>query len=285
MSDDFNNIQNVDIRYGRYLSASEFQQGSPACVIGNEIAELLFVNPERAVGKPITTKGKTLQVVGVIKKQGNQMLGGWQLDKAVITPYRFGRTIMDERNMNSQPLILVQGLDNVTNIVLKDDLKGAMRAINKLSPTEEDNFALNDVNEWSKAFEQAFSGINIGGMVIGGISLIVGLFGVANIMFVSVRERTSQIGLKKAIGAKSRIILVEFLLEATFLCLIGGIIGLLLVFGLTKIISSNSNFPIYISTKNLISAISICFVVGILAGIIPAMLAARLNPVVAIRSK
>jgi len=283
MSDDFNNIQNVDIRYGRYLSSSEFQQGSAACVIGNEIAELLFINPERALGRSISTKGKTLQVVGVIKKQGNQMLGGWQLDKSVITPYRFGRTIMDERN--SQPLILVQGLDNVTNIVLKDDLKGAMRAINKLSPTQEDNFSLNDVNEWSKAFEQAFSGINIGGMIIGGISLIVGLFGVANIMFVSVRERTSQIGLKKAIGAKSRIILVEFLLEATFLCLIGGIIGLLLVFGLTTIISSQSNFPIYISTKNLISAISICFIVGVLAGIIPAFIAARMNPVVAIRSK
>jgi len=283
MSEDFSNIQSVDIRYGRYLSSAEFQQGTPACVIGNEIAELLFINPERAVGRSISTKGKTLQVVGVIKKQGNQMLGGWQLDKAVITPYRFGRTIMDERN--AQPLILVQGLDNVTNIVLKDDLKGAIRAINKLSPTQEDNFSLNDVNEWSKAFEQAFSGINIGGMIIGGISLIVGLFGVANIMFVSVRERTSQIGLKKAIGAKSRIILVEFLLEATFLCLIGGAIGLLLVFALTSIISSESNFPIYISTKNLVSAISICFVVGILAGIIPAMMAARMNPVVAIRSK
>jgi putative ABC transport system permease protein len=285
MSDDFNNIQSVDIRYGRYLSSAEFQQGSSACVIGNEIAELLFINPERAIGKSISVKGKKVQIVGVIKKQGNQMLGGWQLDKAVITPYRFGRTIMDERNMNSQPLILVQGLDNVTNVVLKDDLKGAMRAINKLSPTQDDNFSLNDVNEWSKAFEQAFSGINIGGMIIGGISLIVGLFGVANIMFVSVKERTSQIGLKKAIGAKSRIILVEFLLESAFLCLIGGFIGLALVFGLTKLLTSAFNFPIYISTANLVWAVSICFVVGVLAGIIPAVIAARMNPVVAIRSK
>jgi len=282
-SDDFNNIQPVDIRYGRYLSLAEFQQGTNAAVVGNEVAEQLFLSAERAVGKIVTARGKKLIIVGVIKKQGNQMLGGWQLDQAVVMPYRFGRTLMDERN--AQPLILVQGLDNITNEVLKDDLKGAMRAINKLSPTQEDNFTLNDVNEWSKAFEQAFSGINMGGMVIGGISLIVGLFGVANIMFVSVKERTGQIGLKKAIGAKSRIILTEFLLEAAFLCLIGGLIGLALVFGLTKILSGAFNFPIYISTTNLIWAIGICFVVGVLAGIIPAVIASRMNPVVAIRSK
>jgi putative ABC transport system permease protein len=282
-TDDFNNIQSVDIHYGRYISPAEFQQGSNSVVIGNEIAEQLFINPERAVGKMVTAKGKKMIVVGVIKKQGNQMIGGWQLDKAVVTPYRFARTVMDERY--SDPLILVQGLENVTSIVLKDDLKGAMRAINKLSPTQEDNFSLNDVNEWSKAFEQAFSGINMGGMIIGGISLIVGLFGVANIMFVSVKERTSQIGLKKAIGAKSRIILTEFLLEAAFLCLIGGLIGLLLVFGLTKILTSAFNFPVYVSTANLVWAIGICFFVGVLAGIIPAVIASRMNPVVAIRSK
>jgi putative ABC transport system permease protein len=282
-SDDFSNIQPVEIMYGRYLSPSEFQQGTNAGVIGNEVAEQLFVRPERAIGKLVTTKGKKLIIVGVIKKQGNQMLGGWQLDDAVIMPYRFARTIMDERN--AEPLILVQGLDNLKIDVLKDDLKGAMRAINKLSPAQEDNFSLNDVNEWSKAFEAAFSGINMGGMLIGGISLIVGLFGVANIMFVSVKERTSQIGLKKAIGAKSHIILIEFLLEAAFLCLIGGFIGLALVLGLTKILSGAFNFPVYISTSNLVTAISICFVVGVLAGIIPAIIAARLNPVVAIRSK
>jgi len=282
-TDDFSNIQPVEIMYGRYMSPSEFQQGTNAAVIGNEVAEQLFVRPERAVGRMITTKGKKIIIVGVIKKQGNQMLGGWQLDDAVVMPYRYARTIMDERN--AEPLILVQGLDNLPIAVLKDDLKGAMRAINKLSPAQEDNFSLNDVNEWSKAFEAAFSGINMGGMLIGGISLIVGLFGVANIMFVSVKERTSQIGLKKAIGAKSHIILIEFLLEAAFLCLIGGFIGLALVLGLTKILSGAFNFPIYISTSNLVTAISICFVVGVLAGIIPAIIAARLNPVVAIRSK
>jgi len=282
-SEDFSNIQPVEIMYGRYMSPSEFQQGTNAAVVGNEVAVQLFVRPERALGKMITSKGKKIVIVGVIKKQGNQMLGGWQLDDAVVMPYRYARTIMDERK--AEPLILVQGLDNLQIAVLKDDLKGAMRAINKLSPAQEDNFSLNDVNEWSKAFESAFSGINMGGMLIGGISLIVGLFGVANIMFVSVKERTSQIGLKKAIGAKSHMILIEFLLEAAFLCLIGGFIGLALVLGLTKILSGAFNFPVYISTSNLVTAISICFVVGVLAGIIPAIIAARLNPVVAIRSK
>ena len=283
LSDYFNEIQAVDIRYGRYLSGSEFQQGTNAFVIGNEVAEQLFINAERAIGKMITTRGKKGIVVGVIKKQGNQMLGGWQFDKCVIMPYRFARTIMDERY--ADPLILVQGNDNITSVALKDDLKGSMRAINKLSPTQEDNFSLNDVSDWSKAFEAAFSGVNMGGAIIGGISLIVGLFGVANIMFVSVKERTGQIGLKKAIGAKSRIILTEFLLEAAFLCIIGGLIGLILVFGLTKLLSSSFSFPVYISTSNLIWAVGICFVVGILAGIIPASMAAKMNPVVAIRSK
>ena len=283
MSNDFDKIQTVDIRFGRYLSGSEFQQGTNSMVIGNEVAEQLFITAERAVGRPIITRGKKGIVVGVIKKQGNSMIGGWQFDKCIIMPYQFARTVMDERYAG--PLVLVQGKDNFTSIALKDDLKGSMRAIMKLSPTQEDNFSLNDVNDWSNAFSQAFSGVNLGGAIIGGISLIVGLFGVANIMFVSVKERTNQIGLKKAIGAKSRIILTEFLLEAAFLCLIGGLIGLLLVFILTKVLSGLFNFPVFISTANMIWAIGICFVVGILAGIIPASQAARMNPVVAIRSK
>jgi putative ABC transport system permease protein len=235
------------------------------------------------VGKLLTLRGKKGIIVGVIKKQGRQMLGGWQFDQSVVMPYKFARTLMDERRAN--PLILVQGKDNTTSVALADDLKGAMRAIHKLSPTQEDDFSLNDVNEWSKAFSQAFAGVNMGGAIIGGISLIVGLFGVANIMFVSVKERTSQIGLKKAIGAKKRIILSEFLIEAAFLCLIGGFIGLLLVFLLTQILSGVLNFPFFLSTRNMIAAVIICFVVGVLAGIIPASMAARMDPVAAIRSK
>lgn len=282
-SDEFDDIQPIEIRYGRYFSASEFERGSNAGLIGNEVAEQLFVNPERAVGKQIIAKGKKITVIGVIKKQGNQMLGGWQFDQSLVMPYKFARNIMNERN--ASPLIMVQGKENIPSTALKEDLRGSMRAIHKLKPTQEDDFSLNDVNDWSTAFSEAFSGINLGGAIIGGISLIVGLFGVANIMFVTVKERTSQIGLKKALGAKSRIILTEFLLEAAFLCLVGGAIGLLLVFGLTKILTNVFNFPIYLSTSNMIVAVVICFVIGILAGIIPASQASRMDPVVAIRSK
>ena len=282
-SEDFQNIQPVDISYGRFITESEFDHGSPVAIIGNEVAEKLFPAPEVAIGKMIQVRGKKLQVIGVIKKQGKSMIGGWQFDQSVIMPYKFARNIMWSRN--SSPVILVQGKDNLQSIALKDDLRGAMRAIHRLSPKEDDNFALNDINDFSEAVSNIFVPLNIGGWIIAGISLIVGMFGVANIMFVTVRERTNQIGLKKAIGAKKRVILAEFLLESAFLCIVGGLMGLLLVFILTKILTGVFHFPVFISTSNLVLAFSISFIVGVLAGIIPASQAAGLDPVVAIRSK
>jgi putative ABC transport system permease protein len=138
---------------------------------------------------------------------------------------------------------------------------------------------------FSEQTKAVFGSISLGGWAIAGLSLIVGAFGVANIMFVTVRERTSQIGLKKAIGAKKSTILTEFLLESAFLCLLGGFIGLLLVYILTKVLSALMPFPIVISFNILSLAISICLIVGLAAGIIPAAIAARMNPVVAIRMK
>jgi putative ABC transport system permease protein len=282
-SEDFQNIYTVDIVSGRYITESEFDHGSPVIVIGNEVAEKLFVSPEVAIGKLLQVRGKKLEVIGIIKKQGKSMIGGWQFDQSVIMPYKFARNIMWAQN--SSPLILVQAKDNLQIVALKDDLKGTMRAIHKLSPTQDDDFALNDINEFSDAVSAAFVPLNIGGWIIAGISLLVGMFGVANIMFVTVRERTGQIGLKKAVGAKNRVILTEFLLESAFLCIIGGLMGLILVFVLTKILSGALNFPVFISSSNLVTAISICIIVGVLAGIIPASQAARMDPVVAIRSK
>ena len=210
------------------------------------------------------------------------MIGGWNFDQSVVIPYKFARTLMNEQR--AQPIIMVQGQDNLTSKALKDDLTGTMRAIHKLSPTKEDDFALNDINDISESVSSAFVSLNIGGWAIAALSLIVGMFGVANIMFVSVRERTSQIGLKKAIGAKSHVILTEFLLESAFLCIIGGLIGLTLVFILTQVLSNVLDFPVFISTNNMMLAILICIAVGILAGFIPARQAARMDPVVAIRS-
>lgn len=281
-SEEYKDIQPLDIAYGRFMTDAEFDRGSPVIVIGNEVAEKLFGSPERAIGKYVFAKNKRMQVVGVIKKQGKSIIGGWDYDVSIILCYKFARNVMDERR--SDPVIMVQGKENLSSKALKDDLGGTMRAIHKLSPTQEDDFALNDINDFSDAISQAFVSINIGGWAIATLSLIVGMFGVANIMFVTVRERTGQIGLKKAIGAKSRIILTEFLLESAFLCIIGGLIGLTLVFVLTKILSGVFNFPIFISSNNMFLAIGICIFVGILAGFIPARQAANMDPVVAIRS-
>ena len=280
---EFPNIQPVEIQYGRMMTDSEFEQGSNAVALGNDIAVQLFGSEERALGKTITVRGKKGIVAGVIKKQGAQMLGGWQFDKCVLLTYKFARTIFDERY--ADPLLIAKGVDAINSKVLKDDLAGTMRSIRKLSPMQEENFSLNDINDFSDAMGEAFVSINIGGWAIAALSLIVGMFGIANIMFVTVRERTGQIGLKKAIGAKSSIILTEFLLESAFLCIIGGLIGLILVFILTKIVTIVFHFPIFISTSNMLLSIGICIVVGVLAGIIPASQAAGMNPVVAIRSK
>ena len=282
ITQDFNSIQPVEINYGRYITEAEFDKGSNAVVIGNEIAEKLFGEPERSLGKEIIVKGRNCRVAGVIKKQGAQLIGGWQFDQCVLLSYHFAKTILDEKR--SDPLIMVKGRDNINSNLLKDELMGAMRAVRKLRPAEDANFSLNDINDFSDALSQAFVSINIGGAIIGGFSLIVGLFGVANIMFVTVKERTSQIGLKKALGAKSSVILMEFLLEAAFLCIIGGLIGLLMVFIGATIVTRVFNFPIHISGSILVLALGISLIVGLLAGIIPAYRAAGLDPVVAIRS-
>jgi putative ABC transport system permease protein len=283
VSEEFNQIQPFDIAFGRYPNESEFDHGSAVIVAGHEVAEKLFGVAEYAVEKEIVTRGKKARIIGVIKKQGKQMIGGWDFDQSVIIPYRFARTMMNERR--ADPLIMVQGKDNLSSKALKDELTGIMRAIHKLSPTKEDDFALNDINDLSESISSAFVSLNIGGWAIAALSLIVGMFGVANIMFVSVRERTGQIGLKKAIGAKNHVILTEFLLESAFLCIIGGLIGLTLVFLLTQILTNALDFPVFISTYYMVLAIVICIIVGILAGFIPAYKASRLDPVVAIRSK
>jgi len=283
VSEDFDDIQPIPAAYGRYMSDAEFDRGVNVIAIGNDIAEKLFGSPELAVDKEVTIRGRKARVIGVIKKQGKQMIGGWDFDQSIVIPYKFARNIINE--LRADPLIMVQGQDYLTSKALKDDLSGAMRGIRKLSPTQEDNFALNDINDLTESVSRAFASLNIGGWAIAALSLIVGMFGVANIMFVTVRERTGQIGLKKAIGAKNRVILTEFLLESAFLCVIGGMIGLLLVFILTQILSRALSFPVYISTNNMVMAVGICVFVGVLAGFIPARQASRMDPVVAIRSK
>ena len=284
VSEDYNKIQTIDIAAGRYFEQSDFDHGAPGIVMGYSIAEKLFDKPEKCVGMQVKLQGgREATIIGMIRKQGQSLVGGWDYDNCVMLVYNYLKSYVRDENAN--PIFMVEAGKGLSKTALKDELEGAMRSIRKLSPTEEDNFALNDIDVLSKFLEPIFRGMNIGGWAIAALSLLVGMFGVANIMFVTVRERTSQIGLKKAIGAKRGIILSEFLLESAFLCIIGGIIGLLAVYLLTLIVSTSMGFAITIPANIILLAICICIFTGILAGIIPALIAARMDPVVAIRTK
>ena len=273
-------IQPITFETGRYISAAEFNSGSPVGLMGFDNAEKLYGSAERALGKEFEIKGKRVTIVGVIKKEGKNFVG-WDYDNCVMLPYKFCRQLVDEENSN--PVIIAKGKDKVSSEALISELQGIMRQIRRLPPMQEDNFSLNSVEAFSKAISQLFGTVNIVGAVIGVISLIVGMFGIANIMFVTVKERTSVIGLKKAIGAKKSSILFEFLLEAAILCLMGGAFGLLFVYILSVILTAN-DFPVYISIPLLTGTVIICLVVGMAAGIFPASRAAKMDPVVAIRT-
>ena len=283
ITNDFNKIQAFNIAYGRYFKDTDFERGVPFGVIGYEVAAELFGKPEKALGKTVSYRGRRLAVIGIIEKQGSSMLGGFDYDKSCIVTYNYFASIFNPDN--SSPYIMVQAKPGITSRALQDELNGVMRQLRKLSPTQEDNFTCNDVAQFKDQIESVFGSINSGGWAIAGLSLIVGAFGVANIMFVTVRERTSQIGLKKAIGARSSTILYEFLLESAFLCIIGGLVGLFLVWILALALSAVLPFAITIAPSIIVLALSICIILGVIAGIIPASIAAKMNPVDAIRTK
>ena len=283
ITNDFNKIQVFNIGYGRYFKDTDFERGVPLGVIGYEVASELFGKPEKALGKIVSYRGRRLAVIGIIEKQGSSMIGGFDYDKSCIVTYNYFASVFNPDN--SSPYIMVQAKPGIPSKALQDELNGVMRQLRKLSPTQEDNFTCNDVAQFKDQIESVFGSINSGGWAIAGLSLIVGAFGVANIMFVTVRERTSQIGLKKAIGARSSTILYEFLLESAFLCIIGGLVGLFLVWILALSLSAVLPFAITIAPSIIFLALSICIILGVIAGIIPASIASKMNPVDAIRSK
>lgn len=283
ISDEFDQVQPITIGIGRYFRNEEFASGANYIVMGYTIAEQLFGKAQNAVGKIVKLKdSKDALIIGIIEKQGQSIFNAWDYDHTILLPYGFAKQMVREEY--SSPIIMVKGSDVMPIDELKEELRGAMRSIRKLSPTQEDNFSLNDIGNATKFFETLTGWMDKGGWAIAGLSLIVGMFGVANIMFVTVRERTSQIGLKKAIGAKKNMILTEFLFESAFLCIIGGLIGLIGVFIITLIASALFPFKVFIPADIIILAIGICIIVGVLAGIIPAVSASRLDPVVAIRT-
>jgi len=283
VSQEFFDIQTVDLFMGRSLQQRDFDQASNSILMGNTVATELFGKPENALDKQVKLKGGNIGVVvGIVKKQGKSIMEMWQFDDGILLPNRSLTRMIPEKSAN--PKIIVQGRPDVPMKMLLDELEGAMRSLRKLKPSQENNFSLNDIDSFSKFISEISSNVNKGGWAIAALSLVVGMFGVANIMFVTVKERTSQIGLKKALGAKRSTILTEFLLESAFLCILGGMIGLLLVFVLTLIFSSMLGFRLSISPDIMALAVGICVLVGVLAGIIPASIAARMDPVVAIRS-
>lgn len=284
VSEDFFRIQTVNVSEGRPLQQRDYDQTTNAILIGYTAAEKLFDNPQKAVGQQVKLKdGKLVTVVGLIKKQGTSIMELWDFDNSIVMSNKLLVLMAPEKE--ARPKIIVQGKETVPMELLMDELQGAMRSLRKLKPAQDDNFSLNDIDSFNKFITEISSNVNIGGWAIAALSLIVGMFGVANIMFVTVRERTPQIGLKKALGAKRSTILTEFLLESAFLCVLGGLIGLVLVFILTQIFSAIMGFTLFISFKIMLLAIGICIFVGMLAGIIPASIAAKMDPVVAIRSK
>jgi putative ABC transport system permease protein len=280
---DYGQIKSFDITDGRYFREDEVEGGYNVAILGSAIAEALFPNNEYPIGKTIKVAGRNCRVIGVIKKEGESMLGN-TMDNQAIVPYNFARLFMDVKSENSDPFIAVKAKPNVTNAQLKDELTGVMRSIRGLKPLADDDFALNETNLLSKGFDEMFDFIGIAGAIIGGFSILVGGFGIANIMFVSVRERTNIIGIQKSLGAKNYFILAQFLFEAVFLSLLGGIIGLLLIYLLTFFADGAIDMEISLTRSNIILGLTISVLIGIISGFIPAYGASQLDPVEAIRT-
>ena len=280
---EYDKITNFDIAEGRYFTESESNAGRNTCLIGSTIAEALFLNGENPLGKNIKIGGIKLQIIGVFKKQGESLLSN-STDTQILVPVNFIRNHVDIRSENLDPYIAVKAKDGITNDQMKDEIRGIMRGLRQLSPETEDDFALNETKVISQGFDGLFSIVGLAGWIIGGFSILVGGFGIANIMFVSVKERTSLIGIQKSLGAKNYFILMQFLFESVFLSLIGGLMGLILIWLLTLAIGDSVGMDIFLSQSNVILGVTISFLIGIISGFVPAYSASQLDPVEAIRS-
>jgi putative ABC transport system permease protein len=282
VSQDYDKCMTVDISDGRYFSEIESAGGKNVAVIGSFIAENLYENTD-PIGKEIEIFGRKLKIIGVLKKIGENLFGDYS-DKQAILPINFMRNIIDIRSEYVEPIIIVKAKTEISNDELKDELTGILRSEHKLKPLAEDDFSINETSLLTKGFDSLFSVISMVGWLIGGFSILVGGFGIANIMFVSVKERTSIIGIQKSLGAKRYFILLEFLFEAIILSLVGGIIGLLLVYVGTLLVSALFDITFTLGMGNIMRGIITSGVIGLVSGFIPAFNASRLNPVEAIRA-
>ncbi len=282
ISHEYYKIQNFEIEAGRYFTQTEADAGYQVAIIGNKVKEGLF-GEQDAVGKGIKIAGYRTVVVGCMKKEGESVVGA-SMDNQVLIPFNFGRKFMDTRSEMADPFILAKAKDGISNLEMADELMGIMRSIRRLKPKSEENFALNEISLLSQGLDMMFDIISKAGWIIGGFSILVGGFGIANIMFVSVRERTNIIGIQKSLGAKNYSILIQFLTESILLSVTGGVIGLLLIYLITFGASDVLDMEITLTATNVVLGVTISVLIGIISGFIPSYNASQLDPVEAIRS-
>ncbi len=275
-------VWNLKIESGRYFTEAEMRNGAPVTVIGHEISSQLFdgMNP---IGKTLKIQGYKFMIIGVYEEMGQDAFGT-SMDKNIHISAAKSFYMIDVRNRDRGQTICIKARDHVESEKFAAELEGIMRTIRRLKPMEENDFALNKVSIISNQFDQFFAVFNMAGAIIGGFSIIVGGFGIANIMFVSVKERTKIIGIQKSLGAKRYFILLQFIFEAIVLSVIGGVVGLFLIFIGTIIISYATEFTIVLTMGNIIKGLLISSIIGFIAGFMPARAAAKLDPVIAINS-
>jgi putative ABC transport system permease protein len=275
---EFKDIRSFEIEKGRYFSSFETTAGKNVAILGAEIANKLF---ERAdpIGKEISIAGFKTIVIGVITREGKGGISGRGLDEITLIPINFGKTFINLRNRFVESQLMVKAKPGVSIQELSDEVTMVLRASRRLRPGEVTTFSVNRASMITQGINAIFSIINIGGWIIGGFSILVGGFGIANIMFVSVRERTNIIGIQKALGAKKFFILQQFLVESVLLSIAGGLIGIFLIFTGTVVINYLYELNLYLTLSNIMLAIFISGLIGIIAGYAPAYAAAKMNPV------
>ena len=286
VSYDFRTVSNVPVREGRYFTPQEMEAARPLAIIGATIAENLFPNTS-ALGRQFKARGQTLTVIGVMEKEGKKLVTISSNDANCIIPFGMFTKLfaLSAKGMGGpSPSLAVKGRDEDPGLLdLEYEMRGIMRNIRGLKPREVDNFALNRPEMIASAVGELFGVINVVGGIIGSFAMLVGGFGIANIMFVSVRERTNIIGIQKSLGAKNFFILFQFLFEAICLCLIGGGAGILLVWLVT--LFPQDALPLTMSAARVTLGLLVSVAIGVIAGIVPAVVAANLDPVIAIRAK
>ena len=280
---EYYDIESLQIAEGRFFNEAESNSGTPVIVLGDEIAKTLF-SFSSPLGKKIRLYGRKFTVIGVLKKEGAGLFGESK-DTTVLLPVNMARKIFGDNNKSTFPQIIVKpekGIDNAGYIA---DLTQKIRMARGLKPDDINDFFINQLKGFKDVIDDITGTMNGIGWVISGFSLLVGGFGIANIMFVSVKERTNLIGIQKSLGAKNKFILFQFLFEAVILSLIGGLIGLILVFVVSVMASSFSgDFNFVLSPWNMFLGTAISAIIGLISGIIPAISASKLDPVEAIRT-